>query len=106
LVEKKTTKDMWDALKKLYEAKNESRKMALKDKLHDTKMGRGGSVSSYSTWVAQVKDELAAIWEFISDLELVRVALKGFTKEWEAFVKCVVGHEHLLDWSRLWDDFT
>jgi hypothetical protein len=21
-------------------------------------------------------------------------------------VKCVVGHEHLPDWSRLWDDFT
>jgi hypothetical protein len=32
--------------------------------------------------------------------------LKGFTKEWEVFVKCVVGREHLPDWSRLWDDFT
>ena len=21
-------------------------------------------------------------------------------------MKCVVGREHLLDWSRLWDDFT
>jgi hypothetical protein len=28
------------------------------------------------------------------------------TKEWEVFVKCVVGREHLPDWSRLWDDFT
>jgi hypothetical protein len=36
----------------------------------------------------------------------VRIALKGFTKEWEVFVKCVVGREHLPDWSRLWDDFT
>jgi hypothetical protein len=36
----------------------------------------------------------------------VRIALKGFTKEWEVFVKCVVGREKLLDWSRLWDDFT
>jgi hypothetical protein len=36
----------------------------------------------------------------------VRIALKGFTKEWEVSVKCVVGREHLLDWSRLWDDFT
>ena len=86
--------------------KNENWKMALKDKLHDTKMGKGESVSSYLTWVAQVKDELAAVGEVISDLELVRIALKGFTKEWEVFVKCVVGREHLLDWSRLWDDFT
>jgi hypothetical protein len=53
-----------------------------------------------------VKDELATVGEVISDSDLVRIALKGFTKEWEVFVKCVVGREHLLDWSRLWDDFT
>ena len=53
-----------------------------------------------------MKDELVAIGEVISDSELVRIALKGFTKEWEVFVKCVMGHEHLPDWSRLWDDFT
>jgi hypothetical protein len=55
--------------------------MALKDKLHDTKMGKGESVSSYLTQVSQVKDELAAVGEVISDSKLVRLALKGFTKE-------------------------
>jgi hypothetical protein len=49
LADKKTTKEMWDALKKLYEAKNGNWKMALKDKLHDTKMGKGESVPSYLT---------------------------------------------------------
>jgi hypothetical protein len=49
---------------------------------------------------------LAVVGEVISDSELVRIALKGFTKEWEVFVKCVVGREHLPDWGRLWDDFT
>jgi hypothetical protein len=97
---------MWDALKNLFEAKNENRKMALKAKLHDTKTAKEKSVSSYLTRVAQVKDELAAVGEVISDSELVRIALKGFTKEWEVFVKCVVGREHLPDWSKLWDDFT
>jgi hypothetical protein len=85
---------------------NENQKMALKDKLHDTKMGKEESVSSYLTRVAQVKDELATVGEVISYSELVRIALKGFTKEWEVFVNCVVDHEHLLDWSKLWDDFT
>jgi hypothetical protein len=56
--------------------------------------------------VAQVKDELPAVGEVILDSELVRIALNGFTKYWEVFVKCVVGHEHLPYWSRLWDDFT
>jgi hypothetical protein len=106
LAEKKTTKEMWDALKNSFEAKNENRKMALRAKLHDTKMCKEESVSSYLTRVAQVKDELAAIGEVISDSELVRIALNGFTKDWEVFVKCVVGREHLPDWSRLWDDFT
>jgi hypothetical protein len=106
LVEKKTTKEMWVAFKNLFKAKNENRKMALKAKLHDTKMGKEESVYSYLTQVDQVKDELATIGEVISDSELVRIALKGFTKEWEVFVKCVVVCEHIPNWSRLWDDFT
>jgi hypothetical protein len=64
------------------------------------------SVVPYLTWLAQVKDERAAMGEVISDSELVRIALKGFTKDWEVFVKCFVGREKLLDWSRLWDDFS
>jgi hypothetical protein len=106
LAEKKTTKEMWEALKNLYEAKNGNRKMALKDKLHSIKMTKGESVVPYLTWLAQVKDELVAVGEVISDSELVRIALEGFAKDWEVFVKCIVGREKLLDWSRLWDDFT
>ena len=49
---------------------------------------------------------MAVVGENISDLELVRIALKGFTKNWEVFVKCIVGRETLPSWSRLWDDFT
>jgi hypothetical protein len=55
--------------------------MALKAKLHDTNMGKEESVSSYHTPVDQVKYELAVVGEVISDSELVRIALKGFTKE-------------------------
>jgi hypothetical protein len=87
LAEKKTTKEMWDALKNLCEVKNENQKMALKAKLHDTKMGKEESVSSYLTQVAQVKADLAVVGEVILDSELARIALKGFTKEWEVFVK-------------------
>jgi hypothetical protein len=35
----------------------------------------------------------------------VRISLKGFTKEWEVFMKCVVVHEHLPVWIILWDNF-
>jgi hypothetical protein len=106
LSEKKTAYDMWEDLKNLYEAMNANRKMALKDKLHDTKMAKGEGVSPYLTRLAQVKDELAVVGEIISEVELGRISLKGFTKEWDAFVKCVVGRENFLDWSRLCDNFT
>ena len=90
VAEKKTAYEMWNTLKGLYEAKNENRIMALKEKLQGTKMAKGEGVASFLTWVAQVKDELAAVGEVISNSELVQIALKGFTKEWEVFVKCVV----------------
>ena len=80
--------------------------MVLKEKLHNVKMTKYESVTFYITRVAQVKDELAMVGETISDSELARIVLKGFTKEWEVFVKCIVGREKLLDWSKLWDDFT
>ena len=53
-----------------------------------------------------MKDELTVVGEVISDSNLVWITLKDFTKEWVVFVKCVVGREKLLEWSRLWDDFT
>jgi hypothetical protein len=71
--------------------------MALRDKLHGTRMVKGESVATYLTRVAQVKDELAAVGEVIPNSEMVWIALKGFTKEWEVFVKCVVGREKLPD---------
>ena len=67
LAGKKTTNEMWVALKGLYEAKNENWKMALRDKLHGARMVKGESVATYLTRFAQVKDELAAIGEFILD---------------------------------------
>ena len=106
LAEKKTTKDMWDTLNQLFEAKNENHKMALKDKLHNVKMNKDEGVTSYLTRVAQVKDELAAVGDIIPDSELVRIELNSFTEKWEVFDKCIVGREKILNWSRLWEEFT
>jgi hypothetical protein len=106
LAEKKTSQETWDALKNLFEEMNENQDMDLKDKMHDTNMGKGESVSSYLTQLSQVKYELVVVGEVITHSDLVRIALKGFTKEMEVFVKCVVGCENILYWSILWDVFT
>ena len=72
--------------------------MVLKDKLHNVKMTQGECVTSYLTRMAQVKDELATVGATILDSEMVRIALKGFTKRWDVFVKCIFGREKLSDW--------
>jgi hypothetical protein len=40
----------------------------------------------------------------VDDIELVNVALNGFTKSWEPFVKGICTWEKLPNWERLWDD--
>jgi hypothetical protein len=103
---KKTTKDMWEALVKLYQSDNQSRKMLLREKLRSTKMAKGESVVTYLTKFTQIRDELAVVGEAVDETELVRTTLNGFTKQWEVFVRGVVAREKLPDWERLWDDFT
>jgi hypothetical protein len=97
---KKATKDMWEALVKLYQSDNQSRKMQLKEKLGSTKMAKGELLVTYLTKFTQIRDELAAVGEVVDETELVRTALNGFTKQWEVFVQGVVAREKLPDWGR------
>jgi hypothetical protein len=60
---KTTARDMWEALKSLFQSKNENRKMVLREKLRDTKMTGSDTVTTYLTRIRQVRDELAAIGE-------------------------------------------
>jgi hypothetical protein len=48
--------------------------------------------------ITQVHDQLAAIGEKLDDVELMNVALNGFPKSWEPFVKGVCARENLPDW--------
>ena len=50
-------------------------------------------------------DELAVVGEILDSAELIRVALNGFSKSWETFVRGIVARENMPSWERLWDDF-
>jgi hypothetical protein len=102
--EKQTTHEMWSHLKGLFEAKHESRIMALKERLQHTKMSKGEGVTVYLTKVKQLLDELLAVGVKLSPAEIVRSALRGFPKEWDSFIAGVVARENLPDWERLWND--
>ena len=48
---KNSTKDKWEALKSLFQSKNENHKMVLREKLRDMKMTGLGTVMTYLTWI-------------------------------------------------------
>jgi hypothetical protein len=77
---------MWEALVKLYQSDNQSRKIRLKEKLRSTKMVKGESVVTYLTKFTRIRDELATVGEAMDETELVRTTQNGFTKQWEVFV--------------------
>jgi hypothetical protein len=69
-------------------------------------MAKGESMVTYLTKFTQIRDKLAVVGETMDETELVRTALHGFTKQWDVFVRGVAAQEKLIDWERLWEDFT
>ena len=86
---------MWESLSNLYQSSNQNRKMVLREKLRSTRMARGESMTAYLTRVSQVRDELAAVGETVDSAEVIRVALNGFSKSWETFVRGIVARENM-----------
>jgi hypothetical protein len=84
--EKKTAKEMYDALVGLYQSGNADQKSILKH-LQATKMSSSDIVVSYLMRITQIRDQLAAIGEVVDDVELVNVALSGLPSSWEPFVQ-------------------
>lgn len=86
---------MFDALARLYESKNRSRKLTLRNQLRITKMGKSNTVASYFMKMSRIKDQLAAINEHIEDYELVTITLNGFPPTWDAFVQGICARRKL-----------
>jgi hypothetical protein len=75
-------------------ATNFSHWKVLRKKLRNIKMSETEKVSSYLTRITKVRDELGTIGEVISDGEMVRTALNGFSEKWNTFVEGVVSREN------------
>ena len=97
--------DMWASLTKLYMSTNENRKMVLREKLRDIRMTENEKVSSYLMRITKVGDELSVVGEAVTNRELVRTFVNGFSEKWNTFVKGVVSRENRPSWERLWDEF-
>ena len=60
MASKKTPKEMFDALTRLYEGRNINRKMNLRTQLNNTRMQNGETIQEYFSRISQFKEQLEA----------------------------------------------
>ena len=72
--------------------------MVLQERMRNTKMAKGEGVVPYLTRLTQIRDELGAVGSKTEHEELVGIALNGFSKSRDTFVKGVVAREKLSGW--------
>ena len=95
---------MYDALSRMYEGKNISRKMDLRAKLKCTKMSKGESIQDYFTRVSQFKEKLSAIADTLNEDELVMTALNGITRPWDSFINTLCARKESMKFGIVWED--
>ena len=100
----KTAKECYDTLVSLYEKKTPSQKKVLKKRLRTLKLNKDGSVGSFFTKIAQVRDQLLAIGITVDDDDLVQTMVDGLPSSWETFMTSVYGRENQPTFERLWHD--
>jgi hypothetical protein len=102
----KTTYEMYEALKDMFESDNTLRALTLKGQLQSTKMTKGDTVATFFMKISEIKEQLGAIGEIMSDRELVLSTLNNLPKHWEPFLQSISGREKLPTFDRLWTNCT
>jgi hypothetical protein len=102
----KTTYEMYEALKNMFESDNTLRALKLKGQLQSIKMTKGDTIATFFIKMSEIRDQLGAIGEIISDRELVLTTLNNLPKHWEPFLQNISGREKLPTFDRLWTNCT
>ena len=90
-----SSKKMYDSLTNLFSVRNIGQVMSLKNELRDMKMNDDDNITSYLVRISQLRDQLQAIEEIISEKELVNIVLNGLPKTWDAFATSKRSIPHL-----------
>jgi hypothetical protein len=82
--------------------KNIAQVISLKNELSDMKMNVDDSITSYLVRISQLRDQLQAIEEIISEKELVNIVLNGLPKTWDAFAASMNTRKEYPTFEELW----
>jgi hypothetical protein len=101
---KKTPKEMFEALTRLYEGKNINQKMNLRTQLKNTRMQKGESIQEYFSRISQFKEQLEAIGDTIDEDEPIMTTLNGLKRPWDSFIQTVCARTKKLKFDSLWEE--
>jgi hypothetical protein len=101
---KKTSKEIFDALTKLYEGKNINRKMNLRTQLKNTKMQKGEMIQEYFSRISEFKEQLEANGDTIDEYKLIMTDLNGLTRPWDAFFQTICARKEKLKFDNLCEE--
>ena len=68
---------MYDGLKNMFESNNTLRALTLKNQLQHIKMTKDDTVATFFMKISEIRDQLGAIGETISERELVLTTLNA-----------------------------
>jgi hypothetical protein len=101
---KKTLKEMFDAITRLYEGKNTNQKMNLRTQLKNTRMQKGEAIQEYFSRISQFKEQLEEIGDTIDKNKLIMMALNGLIRPWDAFIQTICARKEKLKFDSLWKE--
>jgi hypothetical protein len=97
-----SSKKMYDALTNLFSVRSIGQVMSLKNELCDMKMNDDDIITSFFVKISQLRDQLQAIEEIISEKELVNIVLNGLPKTWEAFAASMNTRKEYPTFEEIW----
>ena len=97
----KTPKELYDALKKMFELKNINQKMTFKSQLKNLKIWNSETIQSYFTRVVQIKEQLEAVEENVEEREIVMTTLNGLPRSWDSFIQGICARSKLISFNKL-----
>jgi hypothetical protein len=101
---KKTQKEIFDALNRLYKGKNINQKINLRTQLKNTRMQRGESIQEYFSKISKFKEQLEAIGDTIDEDKLIMKTLNGLKRTWDAFIQTICARMEKLKFDSLWEE--
>jgi hypothetical protein len=102
----KTTYEMYESLKEMFESDNTLRDLTLKRQLKSMKMTKGDTFSIFFMKLSEIKQQPETIGEIMSDRELVLTTLQNLPKSQEPFLQSISVREALPTFDHLWTDCT